>query len=77
MMKEIKLDAVEVVAKNGRNSILVPIIVKLIFFTWTITLAMALFYNGVEIAGIAVYVKEVLEFALFIFYLVKRRRKRA
>lgn len=74
-MKEVRLDVVELV--NGRSSILFPICVKLVIFTAMITLAMALFYNGVGMAGIAIYVKEVIEFALFIFYLIRRRRKRA
>lgn len=61
--------------QRKRQSILTPILVKLVIFTAMITLAMVLFYSGMEWAGIAIYAKEVFEFALFIFYLVRRKRR--
>ena len=52
-----------------------PILFKMVFFTAMITLAMILIHMGVWI-GYAIYVKEVVEFIVFIWFLMKERRYR-
>ena len=72
-MNELKLDAMP---KRG-SGVLIPIIVKTIIFTIMITFVMVLIYSDMAWVGFAIYAVEVCEFALFIFYLATRRRKRA
>ena len=71
-----RIDVVGFVNDGQRRDILLPILAKLAIFTAMITLAMVLFYSNERWAGILLYVKEVMEFALFIFYLRKRRKVR-
>ena len=54
--------------------ILTPIIVKMVMFTCMITLAMMLIYSDQSWAGYFIYGKEAVEFAVFIAYMVKRRK---
>lgn len=71
------LNVVGFVAKGRKedNGILAPVLVKLAIFTMMITLAMILVYTEEKWIGIIVYIKEVVEFALFIYFLKKRRSR--
>lgn len=61
---------------NGdRRDVLKPILIKLVIFTAMITVAMVLLFSTESWAGFVIYVKEVLEFTLFIVYLVRRRKR--
>lgn len=72
-----KINVVGFVNDNScRVNVLKPILVKLVIFTATITLAMMLFYSTEKWAGIAIYAKEVLEFVLFIVYLTRKKKRR-
>ncbi len=70
----LKMDGVRAISERGR-SILFPIIAKIVYFAFTITLAMMLFYRGEEVIGIALYAKEVVEFIMLILYLMRRRKR--
>ena len=73
-VKKMKVDVVNFVNDGGKREIFKPIIVKLIFFTVMITLAVILYFRHEQWAGIVLYIKEVTEFALFLFYLKGRRK---
>lgn len=64
-----------VARKKSDDGILPPILIKLAIFTLMITLAMILFYTEEKWIGVLIYIKEVVEFSLFIYFLRKRRNR--
>ena len=61
---------------NMRHEILKPILVKVAIMVAMTTLATVLYFISEPWIGIAIYVKEVLEFVLFVYYLKKGRRRK-
>lgn len=61
---------------NARHEILKPILVKVAIMVAMTTLATVLYFISEPWIGIAIYVKEVLEFVLFVYYLKKGRRRK-
>lgn len=76
MNEAMQLNVVSFVNSRRRKGepILKPILVKMFMFTFMVTLAMILIYSDQKWAGYAIYGKEVVEFIVFICYMVKRRR---
>lgn len=76
MNEDLKLDVVSFVNSRNRKGepILRPILVKMFMFTFMVTLAMVLIYSDMKWAGYIIYGKEVVEFIIFICFMVKRRR---
>lgn len=61
---------------NMRHEILKPILVKVAIMVAMTTLATVLYFISEPWIGVAIYVKEVLEFVLFVYYLKKGRRRK-
>ena len=61
---------------NARHEVLKPILVKVAIMVAMTTLATVLYFISEPWIGIAIYVKEVLEFVLFVCYLKKGRRRK-
>lgn len=59
---------------DRRRDVLKPILAKLVIFTIMITLAVILYFITEPWVGIIIYTKEVIEFAMFIWYLRRGRR---
>lgn len=76
MNEVMQLNVVSFVNSRRRKGepILKPILVKMFMFTFMVTLAMILIYSDQKWAGYVIYGKEVVEFIVFICYMVKRRR---
>lgn len=76
MNEAMQLNVVSFVNSRRRKGepILKPILVKMFMFTFMVTLAMILIYSDQKWAGYVIYGKEVVEFIVFICYMVKRRR---
>ena len=76
MNEAMQLNVVSFVNSRRRKGepILKPILVKMFMFTFMVTLAMILIYSDQNWAGYVIYGKEVVEFIVFICYMVKRRR---
>lgn len=58
-------------AKHG--GILVPILIKVLMLIFVVTISMILLHRGQRVIGCIIYGKEVIEFILFVFYMVRRR----
>ena len=59
------------------ESVVLPILAKIALFTFMVTLAMILIYNGQQLVGYLIYGKEVLELIVFICVFLKKRRRHA
>ena len=70
-----RIDVVSFVNKRHKGEqILRPILVKMFLFTFMVTIGMILIYTDQKWAGYVVYGKEVIEFIVFICFMVRRRK---
>lgn len=60
--------------KRRPEPILRPIMIKMVFFTFAVTIAMISIYTEEQWTGYIIYGKEVLEFIVFVCFMAGRRR---
>jgi hypothetical protein len=70
-----EIQVMHIPARMAKENVIVPIIAKVAFLVFTITMAMMLIVYDNTI-GYIMYGKEVIEFIVFVAYIIRRNNRR-